>query len=253
MSSARHAERRRGRLLRPHRRPGPRSADVLPTTATPPAALAHVAFPAVAQQRCGSVDGRVVDNTQRPLPGVTVSLSGPAMQGSRTAVTDAEGRFRFVPVPPGENYTTRLELQGFNTVDNSGIKVPLGKEAKINAEMTVSKFAETITVAAEKIQVDTTKSTVDTDVDWKLADTLATNRNFQTMMQIAPGVVAGNNPLVNGVSNDANQYPSTAATSPTRAPRPGARRSTGTPSPRRSSRPAASRPSTAARPAESSP
>ncbi|MGE5236588.1 MAG: TonB-dependent receptor [Acidobacteriota bacterium] len=169
-------------------------------------ALALVAFPAVAQQQYGSVSGQVLDNNKQPLPGVSVSLSGETMQGTRTAVTDADGRYRLVPVPPGDGYTIKFELSGFNTVDTPGIRVSLGKETKINAEMTVSKFAETITVAAEKIQVDTTKSTVDTDVDWQLVDTLASNRNFQTMMQIAPGVIAGNNPLVNGGSNDGNQY-----------------------------------------------
>ncbi|MEW5877876.1 MAG: carboxypeptidase regulatory-like domain-containing protein [Acidobacteriota bacterium] len=165
-----------------------------------------LAAPALAQQQYGSIAGTVVDNQQQPLPGVTVTLSGPAMQGTRVAVTDAQGRFRFVPVPPGKDYTLKFELSGFNTLEQTGIIVNLGKETPIVAEMSLSQFAEAITVTAEKIVVDTSKSTVDTTVDWTLVDTLATNRNFQTMMQMAPGVKAGNNPYVHGNSNDSNSY-----------------------------------------------
>ncbi len=165
-----------------------------------------LAVPVWAQQQYGSIAGTVVDNQQQPLPGVTVTLSGPAMQGTRVAVTDTQGRFRFVPVPPGKDYTLRFELSGFNTLAQTGIIVNLGKETAISAEMSLSQFAEAITVTAEKIVVDTSKSTVDTTVDWTLVDTLATNRTFQTMMQLAPGVKAANNPNVHGGSGDDNVY-----------------------------------------------
>ncbi|MCX7894819.1 MAG: TonB-dependent receptor [Thermoanaerobaculum sp.] len=165
-----------------------------------------LATPAVAQQQYGSIAGTVVDNQQQPLPGVTVTLSGPAMQGTRVAVTDTQGRFRFVPVPPGKDYVIRFELAGFNTLEKTGVVVNLGKETSIAAEMALSQFAEAITVTAERIVVDTTKSTVDTVVDWTLADTLATNRTFQTLMQLAPGVKAANNPNVHGSSGDDNAY-----------------------------------------------
>jgi hypothetical protein len=169
-------------------------------------ALVLVALPVAAQQQYGSVAGAIIDNTQQTLPGVSVTLSGPAMQGTRTAVADGEGRYRFVPVPPGNDYTLKFELQGFNTLERTALVVSLGKETRVDAEMSLSQFAETITVAADKIVVDTTKSTVDTSVDWELVNTLPTNRNFQTMMQMAPGVKSGNNPLVNGASNDGNAY-----------------------------------------------
>ncbi len=165
-----------------------------------------VALPALAQQQYGSLAGTVVDNQQQALPGATVNLSGPFMQGVRMAITDAEGHFRFVPVPPGTGYALTFELQGFNTIEKTGIVVNLGRETQLNAEMSPSKFAETITVIAEKIVVDTSKTTVDTNVDWKLVDSLPTNRNFQSMMQMAPGVKSGNNPYVHGASNDANIY-----------------------------------------------
>ncbi len=169
-------------------------------------ALVLVALPAAAQQQYGSVAGTIIDNTQQVLPGVAVTLSGPSMQGTRAAVSDTEGRYRFVPVPPGGAYTLKFELQGFNSLEKTGLVVGLGKETRVDAEMSVSQFAETITVAADRIVIDTTKSTLDTSIDWELLNTVATNRNFQTLMQMAPGVKTGNNPYVHGASNDSNVY-----------------------------------------------
>ncbi len=165
-----------------------------------------LALPAVAQQQAGSMSGTVVDNNKQPLPGVTVTLAGPAMQGTRVAVTDEQGRYRFVPVPAGQGYSVKFELSGFNTLDQSKVTVNLGRDTAINAEMALSQFAETITVAADQIVIDTTKSTVDTTVDWELMDTLPNARWYQDIMEMAPGVKPGNNPYVSGGSNSSNVY-----------------------------------------------
>ena len=34
------------------------------------------------------------------LPGVTVTLASPSMMGTRTAITTAEGQYRFPAIPP---------------------------------------------------------------------------------------------------------------------------------------------------------
>jgi outer membrane receptor for ferrienterochelin and colicin len=170
-------------------------------------ALALAALPAVAQQQYGTIAGVVADTERQPLPGVTVTLSGPAMQGSRAAVTDDQGRYRFAPVPAGADYTVRFELAGFNILDQAKVIVNIGRETTINAEMALSQFAETITVAADRIVVDTSKSTVSTAVEWGLIDNLTTDRTFQSVMELAPGVQVGaNNPRVHGASDGDNVY-----------------------------------------------
>jgi hypothetical protein len=173
--------------------------------------LALVALPAAAQQQYGTVAGTVVDGQQQALPGVTVTLAGPAMQGARTAVTDEAGRYRFVPVPAGEQYALKFELAGFNELDRGGVIVNVGRETKVNAEMALSSFAETITVTAEKLVVDTSKSTVDTTVEWGVMDNLSTSRHYNTIWYMTPGVpMAGNtgqgqnNPSVHGAGGDDN-------------------------------------------------
>lgn len=170
------------------------------------AAVALVAMPAMAQVQYGSVSGTVLDNQGQALPGVVVTLEGPTMQGSRTAVTDTAGKFRFMPVPPGSDYIVKLELAGFNTIEKTGVTVNLGRDTAILGEMALSEFAETVTVTADRLVVDTTKSTVDMTVDWEFMDNLPVNRNFQTIMQFAPSVRPGNNPYVAGGANSSNVY-----------------------------------------------
>ena len=62
-------------------------------------------------QTTGSIRG-VVETGQTALPGVTVEARSPNLQGSRTSVTDAEGRFNAPSLPPGI-YTVVVKLDGF--------------------------------------------------------------------------------------------------------------------------------------------
>ena len=78
------------------------------------AALAW-ARPAAAQTT-GTIEGTVTDQGGGALPGVTVELSGPHLQGTRTATTANDGRFRFISLPPGP-YKVTANLSGFGNVE----------------------------------------------------------------------------------------------------------------------------------------
>src|SRR4026209_713224 len=73
----------------------------------------------------GAINGRAMDDSQAMIPGVTVTITSPSLMGARTAVTDAEGQYRFTAVPPGD-YVVSFELAGFRTVRNEGIRVSVG-------------------------------------------------------------------------------------------------------------------------------
>ena len=66
--------------------------------------LAFFAGPAVAQTTTGSIAGKIVDSQGLPVPGATVTLTGPSLQGARTAVTSNEGAYLFRDLPPGPEY-----------------------------------------------------------------------------------------------------------------------------------------------------
>ncbi len=53
-----------------------------------------------AAQTTGGIVGRVTDEGGGSLPGVTVEAASPALQGTRTAVTDRTGAYRLTLLPP---------------------------------------------------------------------------------------------------------------------------------------------------------
>jgi hypothetical protein len=63
----------------------------------------------------GTISGRVISSDDAPLPGVTVIVTSPNLQGERTVVTTDNGDFVIPLLPPGD-YTVVFELSGFQSV-----------------------------------------------------------------------------------------------------------------------------------------
>src|ERR1700759_2067657 len=92
------------------------------------AALLFAALPALAQTPAGTLTGRVADATGLALPGVTVTVQGTDI--TRTFVTDAEGRYRFLELAPGD-YKLTSALQGFSTNVRDRIAVGVGATVEV--------------------------------------------------------------------------------------------------------------------------
>ncbi len=73
-----------------------------------------VAVPAAAQSQIttGVIDGAVLDASGAVLPGVDVEVRNIDTNLTRRLVTDREGRFVALQLPPGR-YTVTLKLPGF--------------------------------------------------------------------------------------------------------------------------------------------
>src|SRR6266540_5696752 len=75
--------------------------------------FAPVSLCAQTGQNFGELVGKVADDQGGVLPGVTVTLSGPAVMGAPTAVSGANGVYRFPAVTTG-TYTLTFDLGGFS-------------------------------------------------------------------------------------------------------------------------------------------
>ena len=111
--------------------------------------------PAAAQtgQIFGELVGKVTDDQGGVLPGVTVTLSGPAVMGSPTAVTGATGQYRFPAVNSG-TYTLKFELTGFSPMVREGIVVPVRQTITVDAALKLASLQETVTVTGQSPTVD---------------------------------------------------------------------------------------------------
>ncbi|MGZ5444047.1 MAG: TonB-dependent receptor [Thermoanaerobaculia bacterium] len=153
-----------------------------------------VAHPLLAQTTASLTGTVTLDGVG--IPGVTVSLSSPNLQGTRDAVSGDGGGYSFAALPPG-TYTVTFHLEGMQRVTRS-VTVSLATVARADAELTVSAVAEAITVTANAPSVMET-SQVASNFSYDEVDTLPINRNPLAVAALAPGVqgdtTAGNNSL----------------------------------------------------------
>src|SRR5260221_7437849 len=110
-------------------------------------ALLAIAASAFAQgDQSGAIRGRLTSSDGLALPGVTVTVASPALQGSRSAASDVNGNYTIPGLPAGD-YSLRVELQGFATL-NRKASVPLGSTAIVDAALGPARVSETIDVNA---------------------------------------------------------------------------------------------------------
>jgi outer membrane receptor protein involved in Fe transport len=143
---------------------------------------------ALAQGTTGSIAGTLTDSSGAVLPGVTVTLSGPNVQGARTATTDERGFYRFRNLPPGSDYKVAATLSGFRAASQEAIHVFLGQEGTINIVLAPASVTEVVQVAAASPLVDVKQTTTGVNITSRQFETLPTARNFQQLTTIAPSV-----------------------------------------------------------------
>ena len=163
---------------------------------------------ASAQEIGGSISGRVLDQQKLAVPGVTVTATGP--QGSRSAVTDADGRYQIPFLTPG-NYDVRAELQGFKAFEQKGITVRLGQVAEVPVSMQVGGVAETISVTAETPLINTRSTTIGNVMDTDTLRNFPVGRTFAQTLYLTPGVSSSGtagaaNPSISGGTGLENLY-----------------------------------------------
>ena len=152
------------------------------------AALLLSAAPGVAAAQESRIAGLVTDATGAVLPGVTVEAASPVLiEGSRTAVSDAAGRYAIVQLRPG-TYTVSFTLPGFSTVKRDGVELTTNFTANINAEMRVGALEETITVSGSSPVVDVQNVVRSTVINADAINSLPTNKSWHGLGVITVGI-----------------------------------------------------------------
>src|ERR1017187_6514181 len=94
--------------------------------------LLLVAAGAFAQGTTGALTGAVTQAGAN-LPGVTVTITSPVLQGSRTTVTGEGGDYNFAAIPPGA-YKVTFSLSGLTDVVKN-TRVNLVETTRLDADM----------------------------------------------------------------------------------------------------------------------
>ena len=101
---------------------------------------------AMAQERFGTLTGKVTDQQGAAVPGVTVTTRNNETGEVRVFVTDANGQYIAPDLNPGR-YTVTFELTGFSRIERNDIAVILGRTFELDAQMMVGSVTETVQAA----------------------------------------------------------------------------------------------------------
>ena len=138
------------------------------------------------QAQTGIVEGKVTDQQGGIVPGVTATLTGP--RGTLTAVTDAEGVYRFVGVAPGA-YTLRIELSGFAPQERTDVAVGMGRTVTSDFTLAVKGQSEMVEVVGSASQVDVRSTATDTSVSNQILQLTPLYSSTATgLLNAAPGI-----------------------------------------------------------------
>ena len=145
--------------------------------------------PAAAQtgQTFGELVGKVTDDQGGALPGVNVTLSGPAVMGTPTVTTTASGQYRFPAVNSG-TYTLKFELAGFAPLLREGIVVPVRQTVTVDATMKLASLQETVTVSGSSPTVDVENTKVGARLDRSTLEAVPTSRTIFGSTTVLPGM-----------------------------------------------------------------
>lgn len=133
----------------------------------------------------GIINGTITTSDGLSLPGATVTVESPALQGVRVAVTDVNGNFVVRGLPPGE-YTVRVEMSGM-APRTERTTVALGRTTVVDSTLDVAGVTEAVTVTGIATPV-VRNAAVGANFRKAEVDMLPIGRTPQNIAELAPGL-----------------------------------------------------------------
>lgn len=153
--------------------------------------LSLLATAVYAQTGQGSLRGYVRDAQGGALPGVTVTATSSELLRPVTGVTNEEGYYRLLNLPPG-TYTVTAELSGFSNFKREGILLRAGATFAVDIELQIGTIQETITVAGDSpmLEVSRPSNVLNIDGEFQRQMPLQARRNWSDFLELTPGVIS---------------------------------------------------------------
>lgn len=152
------------------------------------AALTTTAGEALAQASKGRIRGRVTDAANgNALPGVTVTVTSPALLGEQTEFTDEDGNYIITELPPGD-YLVRFYFADIVS-ERTGIKLSAGDTLNVSQGIATDKAtATTIDIVEKAPTVDVGSASQKTVIDSETVRRTPTRgRTYESVLTTAPG------------------------------------------------------------------
>jgi len=148
--------------------------------------------PALAQEVAASLNGTVSDATGAAIVGATVDVRNVAVDGfHRTATADKDGAYTVTNLPPA-TYTVVVSSPGFKSLTTENVTLFVAEKRTVNAHLEPGAVDQSVTVQENAVTVETTSSAQTGTVSGtQVRELELSNRNFEQLVTLQPGVVSG--------------------------------------------------------------
>jgi hypothetical protein len=161
-------------------------------------------------QATGSLSGTVKDPNDAVVQGATVTVKNAATNLTRTAMTDAEGRWT-IPVLPVGVYSVTYEKEGFKKGLSENIQVEASVPRAVEVALEVGGADAVVTVTSEQPLVQVESAAVSRQITGEEVTKLPTStRSFTGLLSAEAGVSSELSPV--GVNGNGNISPSVNGT-----------------------------------------
>lgn len=161
-----------------------------------------------------TIYGTVTDASGSLIPGASVTITQTTTGQVRSVVSNERGDYVATQLPIGA-YLVTAELRGFKRFVQTGIRVQVDENRQVPITLQIGDVAESVTVEADVVQVETRSGTLKEVIDSKRIVELPLNgRNALDLQRLVPGAgsVAGrgqgqNDTIsINGGRQNGNNY-----------------------------------------------
>jgi Carboxypeptidase regulatory-like domain/TonB dependent receptor len=144
-----------------------------------------------AQTTEGSIRGYIRDEQGGVLPGVKVTAKSEQSPTPLSAVSDREGQYRLLDVPPG-TYELMSEMPGFEKLVRANIIIHAGLNVTIDMALKVGALSETVTVRGDAPLLETKDAGQSVSVTGEVAQSLplGPQKHWSEFIRFTPGAVS---------------------------------------------------------------
>ncbi|HJX92858.1 MAG TPA: TonB-dependent receptor [Pyrinomonadaceae bacterium] len=131
------------------------------------------------QSAAADLQGTVKDSTGAVVPNATITARNPGTNISRTGMSNEEGFYRIVNLPPGD-YEITVEASNFKKAVLTRVNLTVGQTATVDVALEPGQISESVTISdATSEIVETSKTAVATTIDQQRINNLPINeRNY---------------------------------------------------------------------------
>jgi hypothetical protein len=148
----------------------------------------------------GTIYGQVTDATGAALVGVEITAHSPAVGGAFHAVSDGEGKYRLIELPPATDYAVDASQTGFENFERVGLVVQAGFNVSVDIPLKVGAQTEKVVVSGDAplIDAESAQQAVNLSGDLLRNVPISVRHDWSDSLQLTPGIISASSDAEGG-------------------------------------------------------